>query len=78
MIEIFRGSHIEAINIKNLLENNDIPVFTVNEYMSSIQPWSVSAGGNAPVILNIREEDLESTKKIIDDYNTGKYDLDIK
>ncbi|WP_316633253.1 DUF2007 domain-containing protein [uncultured Flavobacterium sp.] len=77
MIEIFSGSYIDAMNIKNLLENNDIPVFTANEYMSSIQPWSVSAGGNASAILKVQEKDLEDGKKIIDDYNKGEYNLDV-
>ncbi|MCD0470272.1 DUF2007 domain-containing protein [Flavobacterium sp. JAS] len=77
MIEIFRGSYIEAMNIKNLLENNDIPVFTANEYMSSIQPWSVSAGGNGSAILKVQEKDLENGKKIIDEYNKGEYVLDL-
>ena len=77
MVEIFRGSYIEVMNIKNLLENNAIFVSTANEYMSSIQPWSVSAGGNAPAILNIREEDLENASKIIQDYNNGEYNLEV-
>jgi hypothetical protein len=77
MIEIFRGSYIEAMNIKNLLESNDIPVFTANEYMSTIQPWSVSAGGNDSAILKVQEKDLEHGKKIIDDYNKGEYNLDV-
>lgn len=72
MIEIFRGSYIEAMNIKNLLESNDIPVFTANEYMSNIQPWSVSAGGNDSAILKVQEKDLEDSKKIIDEYNNRR------
>lgn len=77
MIEIFRGSYIEAMNIKNLLENNNIPVFTANEYMSNIQPWSVSAGGNGSAILKIQEKDLEEGKKIIENYNNGEYNLEV-
>jgi hypothetical protein len=77
MIEIFRGSYIEAMSIKNLLENNDIPVFTANEYMSSIQPWSVSAGGCAPTVLKVQEENQINAQKIIDSYNNGEFSLDM-
>ncbi|MBL0736647.1 DUF2007 domain-containing protein [Flavobacterium sp. GN10] len=77
MVEIFRGSYIETMNIKNLLENNGIPVFIANEYMVNIQPWSVSAGGNAPVLLKVLEKDIADGKKIIDSYNQGEYNLPV-
>lgn len=75
MIEIFRGSYIETMNIKNLLENNGISVFIANEYMANIQPWSVSAGGNDPAILKVLEKDMADSKIIIDSYNKGEYNL---
>ncbi|MGE8341056.1 MAG: DUF2007 domain-containing protein [Flavobacterium sp.] len=75
MVEIFRGSYIESMNIKNLLENNGISVFIANEYMSNIQPWSVSAGGNDPAILKVLEKDMADSKVIIDSYNKGEYNL---
>lgn len=77
MVEIFRGSYIESMNIKNLLENNSISVFIANEYMANIQPWSVSAGGNAPVILKVLEKDMDNSIEIIDNYNKGEYNLPI-
>lgn len=77
MIEILRGSYIEIMSIKNLLENNNILVFIGNEYMSTIQPWLVSPGGSAPAVLNVKEEDYENAKEIIKDYNDGKYSLDL-
>lgn len=77
MVEIFRGSYIESMNIKNLLENNGILVFTANEYMSNIQPWSVSAGGNGSAILKVGEEDVAASNKIIDSYNNGEYNLTV-
>ncbi|MET3027448.1 DUF2007 domain-containing protein [Flavobacterium sp. UW10123] len=77
MVEIFRGSYIESMNIKNLLENNGISVFIANEYMSNIQPWSVSAGGNSPAVLKVQEKDIADSKKIIDSYNRGEYNLPV-
>ncbi|MDR7372521.1 DUF2007 domain-containing protein [Flavobacterium aquidurense] len=75
MIEIFRGSYIEVMSIKNLLKNNNIDAFIANENMSNIQPWSVSAGGNAPAILKVTETEYNDAKKIITNYNNGEFDL---
>lgn len=76
MVEVFRGSYIEAMNIRNLIKSNNIVVFTVNEYLSSIDPWVVAAGGNAPAILKVSDEDYEIAKKVIDDFNSGAYTLE--
>jgi hypothetical protein len=38
MVEVFRGSYIEAMNVKNLIENNNIVVFVTNEYLYSVDP----------------------------------------
>ncbi|WP_293872310.1 DUF2007 domain-containing protein [Flavobacterium sp.] len=38
MIEIYRGSPIQTMNICNLLEHSGIKVFVVNELMASIEP----------------------------------------
>ena len=78
MINIFRGAYIEAMNVRNLLESNDIEVYTLNEYMSNIEPWVVTSGGFNPVILKVNEEDLESAEKIIEDFRSGNLNLEIK
>jgi hypothetical protein len=77
MIEIFRGSYIDTINIKNLLENGNISVFTANEYMSSIQPWAVSAGGQNSAILKVQEKDYNKASEIIDNYINGEFSLEL-
>nr|WP_315200350.1 hypothetical protein [uncultured Flavobacterium sp.] len=48
MIEVFIGSYFEVINIKNLLENEGVFAFIQNEYLSVLEPWTVTAGGCAP------------------------------
>jgi hypothetical protein len=70
MIDLFRGTYFEAMNMKGLLESNNIKVFTLNENMSNIEPWIVTAGGFNPVILKVSEEDLERAKKIVKDYES--------
>ena len=77
MIEILRGSYVEVISIKNLLENSNIQVFIANESMSTIQPWSISSGGVAPAILKVQENEYEKATKIMDNYNKAQYSLDI-
>ena len=70
MIDLFRGTYFEAMNMKGLLESNNIKVFTLNENMSNIEPWIVTAGGFNPVILKVSEEDLERAKEIVKDYES--------
>ena len=70
MIDLFRGTYFEAMNMKGLLESNDIKVFTLNENMSIIEPWVVTAGGFNPVILRVNNEDLEKAKEIVEDYQS--------
>ena len=77
MTDIFRGTYFEAMNIRNLLENENIEVFTQNENMSSIEPWAVTSGGFNPVILKVNDEDFETAKKIIEDYENGNLNLNI-
>lgn len=77
MIEVFRGSYIEAMGGKNILENSEISVYVANEHMSIIQP-SVSAGGNAPAILKVQEKDLDHAMEILDYFNRVKHNLDYK
>lgn len=76
MVIIFSGEYIETIGIKNLLSSFSIESYIANEYMSSIKPSFLSAGGFNTVFLQVNEEDFEDAKKILDDYNKGKFTLD--
>ena len=75
MIEIFRGSNIESMNIRNLLESRNIHVFVINELMSSIEPWVVSPGGNNPTILKVNEQDYKNALDVIEEYNSNSLNL---
>jgi hypothetical protein len=77
MVEVFSGSYFEAMNVRNLLEEKEISVFTQNEYMSNIEPWVVASGGLNPVKLQVDELDLDASKTIIEDYLNGNYNLEI-
>jgi len=76
MITVFNSTNFEAMNVRNLLENEGITVFVQNEYMSSVEPWVVTSGGLNPVKLQVDESDFEQTKKIIEDYLSGNNTLE--
>ncbi|PWA07968.1 putative signal transducing protein [Flavobacterium laiguense] len=76
MVEVFNGSYFEAMNVRNLLEGNEISVFTQNEYMSNIEPWVVASGGLNPVKLQVHELDLDASKIIVEDYLKGNNNLE--
>jgi len=76
MTNLFRGTYFEAMNMRNLLENTNIEVFTENEIMSNIEPWAVTSGGFNPVILKVNDDDFEIAKKVIEDYENGNLHLD--
>ncbi|MFI0492248.1 DUF2007 domain-containing protein [Flavobacterium sp.] len=71
MIVVFNGSNFEAMNVRNLLENEGISVFVQNEYMSNIEPWVVTSGGLNPVKLQVDESDFEQAESIIKNYLDG-------
>ena len=77
MIVVFNGPYFEAMNVRNLLEEKEITVFTQNEYMSSIEPWVVTSGGLNPVKLQVDESDFEDAKSIVKDYLDGNNNLEI-
>ena len=77
MINIFRGTFNETMNIRNLLENIYIQVFTENENMTNIEPGVISSGGFNPVILKVKDEDFKKAKKLIEDYENGNLKLEI-
>lgn len=78
MKNIFSGTFSETMNIRNLLENINIEVFTENENMANIEPWAVSSGGFNPVILKVKDADFQKTKKLIEDYENGNLNIEIQ
>jgi hypothetical protein len=73
---VFSGSYFEAMNVRNLLEEKEISVFSQNEYMSNIEPWVVASGGFNPVKLQVVETDFDEAKLVIEDYLNGINNLE--
>ena len=76
MIVVFNGPYFEAMNVRNLLENEGLAVFVQNEYMSSVEPWVVTSGGLNPVKLQVDESDFEQAESIIKNYLDGNTTLE--
>lgn len=74
MVTIFKGSYLEAMSIKNLLESHNIKVFIING-VSTSKPWVISAGGFRLANLKVMEVEYEIAKKVMDDYYDWKNDL---
>ena len=70
MVDFFRGSYFEAMNVKNLLENNDVDVCVLSENMAIIEPWVVTSGGFNPVTIRVNEEDVEKAQAVVKQYLT--------
>lgn len=74
-VGIYSGGKHESLILKNLLESFSIQVFEDASLMSVFNPWGVLVGDLNAMKLKVKEEDYLRAKTIIDDYNTGKYNL---
>lgn len=71
MIEVFAGSSLEAGIVRSLLKDAEVEAFLKDDYMGTIAPWHVSAGGAGAVKIVVSVVDLEKAKLIIEDYNNN-------
>jgi len=69
LIEVFAGSFIEAETIRSLLETSEIEAFLKDEFIGTIAPWHVSAGGAGSVKVVISNDDYDRAKLIIEEYS---------
>lgn len=73
LVEIFRGSPMEAGIVRSLLKDSDIENFLKDENMGTIAPWQVSAGGVGAVKIIIKSNDYEKAKLIIEKFEQGHF-----
>lgn len=67
-IEVFTGSDIEANYIAAMLNENDIKYMITNTLEKSLNAGWVAGSSFNSTILKVCPDDLESAKKIINDY----------
>lgn len=66
-VVVFSGDIFEVGLIRSILENEDIPCFLKDEYMGTIQPWTVSPAGVGSVKLLVPANFEEKALKIIEE-----------
>lgn len=71
LIEIYSGEIWQVKMMQSVLLEYKITTLLKNELMSSIDPTLISGGGFNPASLWVNSIELESAKKIIDDFNDG-------
>lgn len=67
-IEVFTGSDIEANYIAAMLNENDIKYMITNTLEKSLNAGWVAGSSFNSTTLKVCPDDLESAKKIINDY----------
>ncbi len=70
-IQIFDGQYWEASLVQQLLEEQGIPSFLLNDLMSGIEAPAVTSSGLNPVSVTIWSDDFETSKKIIEAYKSS-------
>ena len=72
LVEIYAGSPIDAEIVSSLLKDADIETFLKDEHMGTIAPWQVTAGGSGAVKIIINNNDFETAKQVIENYEHSK------
>lgn len=63
MIKVCESSNFEIMEIKKILENNNIEVFEFQNYSLTKAPSIVSAGGDFSIQLRVKKNDYWKAKK---------------
>jgi hypothetical protein len=64
--EIFSGHIGEASMVKSLIEDAEIRVWLKDEFVGTLAPWNISAGGAGAVKVVVAETDYDEAKAIVD------------
>ncbi len=68
MIKVYEGSSFESIKIKKLLESHGVKVCVSYVCNESVQPWTISSGGNYTTILEVNFIDQMKSEILIKNY----------
>jgi hypothetical protein len=71
VVEIFSGELWQATMIKNILEDNDIPAYLNNEYLGSVAPYLIDAGGMPHVTVVVNSDQQEAALKLVEEFNNS-------
>lgn len=65
MIKVCESSDFEILEIRQILENNNIEVYESQKYFLINSPSTVSAGSNYSIQLKVKKSDYLKAKKIL-------------
>ncbi|NLJ82307.1 MAG: DUF2007 domain-containing protein [Bacteroidales bacterium] len=68
VVRIFAGSILQAEMLKNLLENEGIESYLLDELSGTYFPFLTSAGGSGPVSVAVSSLDYDKAKAIVNEY----------
>jgi hypothetical protein len=66
--KVFNGGHLDANQVKYLLEAHNIPAFLKDDAMGRMFPLFVSQGGLHPVKVFVSAENYEQAKELLEAY----------
>ena len=69
MVTVSESSSFESLKIKKLLESHGIKVFVSYECIESIQPWTISSGGNYTTIVKVNDIDKMKAEALLKKYH---------
>jgi hypothetical protein len=75
MIKVYEGSSFESIKIKEFLNSHGVKVNVTYKCIESVQPWTVSSGGNYTTILEVNYIDQIKAEILIKKYHHRLLDL---
>ncbi len=76
-VEIFTGTSLQAIKLKELLDEAHIYSFVRNEYVGQVQPWFDDPGIEAQVAVLIASEDEDDALPLVERFRNkvGRKDI---
>lgn len=71
VVHVFAGSIMQAEMVKNLLENEEITAYLLDELSGTYFPFLTSPGGSGPVSVVVAGTDYDRAKIIVDAYEAN-------
>jgi len=73
-MEIFAGNILEAGMVQGLLESAGLNSYLKDEFMGTLNPWYVAAGGMGSVKVIVSPGDYNKAREIVGEYkkNTNR------
>lgn len=71
-VVVYSGSYSQAGLIQGLLEAQGIRAFLQDEFLGSLAPWYLRAGGVDAVQVVVAEHDAENAREVVEAFTSGE------